>query len=300
MYWPLEPAIPSDQNPPFNTYYLEGCRPAGDPTMVWGTEIRTSALDEFIQERNRTGRVLVSTAHALIKAVGIALREHPKLRRRVIRRRVYQFRESSILLSMQHAREKRAEVLLVRDVDQLTLTEIAEKIWDAHRSAAQGCFKYDGESRFMRRMPGPVRRLVLGFNFWAINSLNLPAVEFTERQRCAAAMVNYLSFPGAPPLRSYKPSRFPTDGCLINVTMGPSEDRPVVEDGAVVARTVAPLLVRADHRVCDAVELGRFVELLRSLLLDPARLEPAKGSVSESASEMTETRAMPGAVGVSG
>jgi hypothetical protein len=286
MYWPLESrAIPSDQIPPFNTYYLEACHPVGDATMIWGSEVVTSNLDEFIRDRNRTSPVLISTSHLLIKAVGIALREHPKLRRRIIRRRVYQYRESSILLSMQHGREKRAELLLVKDVDQLSLAEIAERVWDANRSAAQGCYKHDGETRFMRRLPGLIRRFVLAFNFWAINTLNLPATPLTERQRCAAAMVNLLSFPGAPPLRSYKPSRFPTDNCLINVTMGPAEERPVVESGNVVVRPVAPLLVRADHRVCDAVELGRFVAMLRTLLLDPAKLEKEKTFSPEPAAE---------------
>jgi hypothetical protein len=79
-------------------------------------------------------------------------------------------------------------------------------------------------------------------------------------------MINYLGQRGAPPMRFFKASRFPNDTATLNVTMGPSH-----ADGE--SEPVAPLFVRADHRVVDAYQLGRFVATLRGFLADPATLD---------------------------
>lgn len=76
-------------------------------------------------------------------------------------------------------------------------------------------------------------------------------------------------------MRSFKPSRFPSDCWTLNVTMGPTERRPVAIGENVVIRPVAPLFVRADHRVVDAYDLGKFVATLRTLLSDPRQMDGA-------------------------
>jgi hypothetical protein len=86
-------------------------------------------------------------------------------------------------------------------------------------------------------------------------------------------LVNYLGFPGAPPMRMYKPSKFPDETSLLSVTLGRIEERPAVREGSVVVRRMAPLFVRADHRVTDAYVLGRFVASLQEALTNPASLE---------------------------
>jgi pyruvate/2-oxoglutarate dehydrogenase complex dihydrolipoamide acyltransferase (E2) component len=64
--------------------------------------------------------------------------------------------------------------------------------------------------------------------------------------------------------------------------MGPAEYRPVAtEEGTVESRLVAPLVVRADHRLVDAYELGIFTQTVRELLQNPAELQSATAAMGD-------------------
>ena len=64
--------------------------------------------------------------------------------------------------------------------------------------------------------------------------------------------------------------------------MGRVEKRPVVRDGQVVAGEVAPLFVRADHRIASAYQLAQFAESIRKLLMNPQVMEAAKSESGKS------------------
>ncbi|MFC7248671.1 2-oxo acid dehydrogenase subunit E2 [Halomicroarcula sp. GCM10025324] len=54
--------------------------------------------------------------------------------------------------------------------------------------------------------------------------------------------------------------------------VGALKERPVVEDGEVVARPTLPLSLAIDHRVVDGADAARFVNTLKTYLADPTRL----------------------------
>jgi len=54
--------------------------------------------------------------------------------------------------------------------------------------------------------------------------------------------------------------------------VGALKERPVAEDGEVVARPTLPLSLAIDHRVIDGADAARFVNTLESYLADPTRL----------------------------
>jgi hypothetical protein len=85
-------------------------------------------------------------------------------------------------------------------------------------------------------------------------------------------MVNDLSFPGAPPMRVYKPTRFPDKSDSFNLTLGPVESKVVTRSGQFVSVNVMPIFLRADHRLVDAQQVGRFLALIRDFLSNPERL----------------------------
>ena len=88
-----------------------------------------------------------------------------------------------------------------------------------------------------------------------------------------SALVNILSFPGgAPPMLSFKPSTLPINAAALSVTMGAPEWRPAVVDGQVVAQRMAPLFVRADHRLVHSHEIAEFLNTLCAYLTQPQRL----------------------------
>jgi pyruvate dehydrogenase E2 component (dihydrolipoamide acetyltransferase) len=54
--------------------------------------------------------------------------------------------------------------------------------------------------------------------------------------------------------------------------MGRIQEKPVIREGAVVARSLLPLTLAFDHRVADGADAARFVGRVVQLLSDPDRL----------------------------
>lgn len=50
------------------------------------------------------------------------------------------------------------------------------------------------------------------------------------------------------------------------------EERPVVENGAVVIRPMMYVALSYDHRIIDGAESVQFLVMVKELLEDPARL----------------------------
>ncbi len=65
----------------------------------------------------------------------------------------------------------------------------------------------------------------------------------------------------------------PSPSDTLNLTLGPAESKVVARGDGFVATSVMPLFVRADPRVVDAYQLGRFVAMVRDLLNHPERLD---------------------------
>ena len=222
---------------------------------------------------------MVSTAHVLVRAVAEALTRHPKLNRRVIWRRAYPYRGVHITMPMLETRTGEVRVIFLPNADQMTLTEIGKAIWEKARDVA---VRASAEQRAALDPAGRKNRwqhwFWLRWTHWMsplgffISRLHrLPSVVLKEI--CGSgAFVNHLGFPGAPPMISFKPSILPTNSFSVSVTLGPAEQKPVVEDGQVVIRTIAPLFVRVDHRLVNGYQTAEFINTLRALLHDPTGL----------------------------
>jgi hypothetical protein len=256
--------------------------------MVWGTTVETDSLDEFLKaQRQRTG-VILSAAHVLVRAVAVSLSRHPKVNCRVIGRRVYRYDGVNIVMPMLQTRSGEVETIFLHRVERMSLSDIAQRFWSeardrATRAAAStrnelhdGAFK-KFVARLSRNLSLRWVHRMAWFGFAVANRLRAPTVfPFQQELNGANAFVNYMGFPGAPPMVALKPSSLPMNSFSITVTMGRAEPRPVVVDGAVVIRKQAPLFVRTDHRMVNAFEAAAFINTLRSHLNDPAMLVEAE------------------------
>lgn len=274
MKWPLlGRALPDRKLPHYNRFYLHA-PPATqlDSTMVWGTDIEIDALQTFLREQNRNGRVLITAAHALIRATALALVEFPAMNVRVVGRRIYAFRDVNIRLAFAHRRNGDIDVLIIPGANLKSLEQIATEVWQRLLQAGRG---EGGRERYLtavRRIPGFWFRQLLRLYSFLDRHLPLPTMGNLDAVRGGCATVNDLSFPGAPPMRSYKPTRFPDQSDSLHLTLGPAESKVVSRADHFAAISVMPLFVRADHRLADAHEFGRFVAAVRNLLIHPERL----------------------------
>ena len=274
MHWPVQRTPVSNADVPFfNLQYLHGCETPADPTMVWGSEVDVENLENYVRARNADSQILLSPAHVLLQAVGRALAMHIDLNRRVIGRRVYEFSRVNILTSLYSKQRRDVDVVVIKDADLIALDEIARVLWKASYEAMRDASPMARDKRRLRRLPGWLLGRLLRTYLWLDRHVRLPIWGRIDRLRSGPVLVNYLSFHGIPPLLAYKPAVFPTGSWMLNVTMGPAQQKPVVQDGQIVVRPMAPLFVRADHRTADAYLLGQFVSSLRNLLADPAQME---------------------------
>jgi hypothetical protein len=260
---------PLEEMPLWNYYYLNLCRPQRDPTIVWGTEVDCSGLQSFLKDLNSHSSTLVTPAHVLVAATGRALRQHPHFNRRILKRRIWSYKDVNIVMPFRP--KSGLDVMFFANVDRKSIADIATESWrNAHGAAdSDEGVPHPIYMRFPRRLQG----LLQPFHVWLVNRVNLNARSSNTRQRAASTMVNYFGHRGMAPLRSFKPSRLPYESISLTVTMGAIEQRPVAMRGQVVIRPIAPIYVRADHRIVDAHQIGAFAETLRQLLGDPAKLD---------------------------
>lgn len=275
--WPLvsEP-VPDERLSLWNFYYLHTCPAPCDPTMVWGSDVDCTGLQAYLRRVNAESDVLVTPAHVLVAATARALAAHPQFNRRVLKRRVWDYRRVNIVMPFQKKTTVGVDVTMFEDADRKSVTGIATEAWRTAQAAVRGGSGV-AEPVYMR-FPRRLQAMLLPFHVWLVNSVNRPVRETNKRQRSASALVNYLGGKEMAPMRSYKPSRLPYDIAMTTVTMGAIEPRPAAVAGAVVVRPVAPLFVRADHRLVDAHEVGRFVETVRRLVANPALIDGSGGN----------------------
>jgi len=282
MEWPVHsPPIADAATSLWQLYYLGACPTPSDPTMIWGTDVDMTGLEQYLQRANAESPVLISPAHLLLRAVALAMRRHPEFNRRVIAGRVYRYREINLLLSLYDPRAREVELLLLEEVDQRPLTDLSRTLWQAHQEVSRGEHIPFGRRTYYDFFPRWLRRRLVPLHFWLFNRFNWPLTSFWRREHRSAMLINYLAHRGAAPLRMYKPSRFPNDATPFSVTLGGTELRPAVVDGQVVPRPIAPLFIRGDHRIVDAHDLGLFAGTLRRFLANPASMDAELAAPSQ-------------------
>lgn len=282
MEWPLvsKPISPG-KIPFYNLHYLYAGGHRSDPTMVWGTDVDAEALEAHVRRKNESSAAVVSVAHVLLQAVGRAIARHPELNRRVVGHRIYDFREVNIRMLTYNKRTGEVDVVLIKNADSIGLERIAQLMWRNQWKALRGTSLDHLDKQTLRRWPHALLRWGIKGYFWLDRNFRLPKTGKIDRVSSAPVLVNYFGFPGGPPLRSYKPSNHPDESSHLSVTMARIEPRPVVRGNEVVVRLVAPLFVRADHRLADAYRLAQFVNTLTTLLSAPGTMEPGEATLEQ-------------------
>ena len=275
MKWPLSHRPISDRKLSlYNQFYLYASKASHvDHTIVWGTEIDADSLHVFLRERNRDGKMLIMPVHALIRATALALEQFPELNVRLVGRRIYAFRDVHIRMAFLHRRSHEIDLMVIGPEFLKSLEKIALSVWDHLLQAGRGKLARDRDLARLRKFSGFwMQRIFRAYEFLD-RHFSLPILGRLDVTRNSCVTVNDLSFSGAPPLRSYKPSRFPSQSDSFNLTIGAVKKKVVERNGQFVSVNVIPLFVRADHRVVDAYQLGRFIGVVRDLLNNPERLD---------------------------
>ncbi len=286
MYWATKgSAVPLSELGWINSTYLGMSTPDSDPMLVWGTTVDTDVMESFLADQRSQAGLMLTPMHVMVAAVAKALVQHPEFNRRVVGKRVYQYRAVNMVVPILNTRSGEVDSKTFYDAETLSLRNIAERFWEEAQAKARGAAKARSEAT---AAPTLARRLNSVWQFLRLNWLHRTSrigMFFGNRLRLptmfrwqaplnhSGAFVNYLGFKGAAPLVAHKVAALPLNSYSVLVTMGASQPTAVVEDGEIVIRNRAHLFVRTDHRMVNGNQTGVFVETLRQLIANPAQLE---------------------------
>jgi hypothetical protein len=215
----------------------------------------------------------VTLFHLVVRAVGMAIAEFPRLNRFVAGSRLYQRRGIWISFSAKQRLERDAPLFTAKlpfDASE-PLDALVDRVHAAvgagrsgHESAS------DREVRMFLRLPAPVLRLgvrvVRRLDAWGL----LPATHSSGDPLYASAFVANLGSVG---LDAAYHHLFEYGTIPIFVTIGRLHHAPVVRpDGSVGSREVFTLRYTYDERIEDGFYAARALERLQDLLEEPDAL----------------------------
>ncbi len=249
--------------------------------MVWGSNVDMTGMRAFLTEKNATAKAFLTPTAILARAVGLALAQHPAANCRLLGTRIYQFSQQNVVLPV--TTKSGPRLALLRQVDEHSYEHIAAELLREITSEITHSTEVSFGQRVALRLPPFLRGIGVRTLLWLANHIRLQMCPITEHLGGAPVIINHFGFRGAPPMIGYKPSRFGSRSLLLNITLGPVAQQPVVVDNTIVIRPVSGLFVRADHRTMDGRQLSDFVATIIQILEDPATFDvTTKDTLSKS------------------
>lgn len=269
-----------DGSPVPNVHPVRRIMPFVMPTkngafVLFEQEIATAPLIAFLADVNR-GRAVgrhVTMFHCVLRAIGVALTEFPRLNRYVAGSRLYARNAIWLAFSAKQRLEKDAPLFTAK-VDFRAgepLEAFVDRVLDVLGEGRSGKeTAADREIKTFLRLPGPVLRLAVKLQR-VLDGWNLyPASLLRDDPLYASAFVANLGSVG---LDAAFHHLYEYGSIPIFTTMGRIQRVPIVfENGSVGSREVFKLRYTYDERVEDGFYAARALERLAACLGDPATL----------------------------
>jgi len=248
-----------------------------DAYVLFEQQIDTTAPKRLLARLNadRPDDTRVTLFHCVLRALGIALTEFPRLNRFIVGGRVYDRRGVFLSFSAKRRLDRDAPVFsskLAFDARE-SLVAMSERLHAELRRGRRGETASDREIRTLLPLPGPVLRALV----WVQRRLDawnlLPERLLADDPLYASAFVANLGSLG---LDAAYHHLFEYGTIPIFITMGRVHRAPVVhDDGSVGSREIFVLRYTYDERIQDGFYAARALERLAEILGDPEQLSGA-------------------------
>ena len=243
--------------------------------VLFEHDIPTAPLVTFLAgvNRDRPRERAVTTFHCVLRAIGIALTEFPRLNRYVAGSRLYARKAVWIAFSAKQRLERDAPLFTAKvDVrPDEPIGAFVDRVLGVLGEGRSGKeTPADREIKTFLRLPGPVLRAAVKLQR-VLDGWNLyPSSLLVDDPLYASAFVANLGSVGLDAAfhHLYEYGNIP-----IFATMGRIHKAPVVyENGSVGSREVFRMRYTYDERVEDGFYAARALERLAACLADPATL----------------------------
>lgn len=224
------------------------------PKVTFLSEVDLTEIETIRAQAVVRGEPKPSYTAFVVKALALALREHPYANRRVCRSlwpplfgpRLQRFNQIDVTVAIERQvpkAEMAAFVDVIRNADQLSIAAINDKLRELAESDAETNLQWREYSTLVTRFPTWLAALLV--------RLPLYFPSLWVKYRGGAAMI---SSPGKYGVDTIFANWWST----INVSFGAVKKRPVVHQDVIVARTTFILTVNFDVRVMAGAQAAMF------------------------------------------
>jgi hypothetical protein len=242
--------------------------------------IPTEPLRALLERLNadRPAERRITLFHCVLRAIGVAIGEYPRLNRFVVGSRLYDRRGIWLAFSAKQRMEKDAPIFTAKiQFDPAeTLPAMVDRLLATLREGRSGKeTATDREIKGFLKLPAPVLRVAVKLQRWLDGWNLLPASLVKDDPLYASAFIANLGSVG---LDAAFHHLYEYGSIPIFITMGRVHREPVVaDDGTISSREVFVMRYTYDERVEDGFYAARALERLQACLADPTVLSPSAG-----------------------
>jgi pyruvate/2-oxoglutarate dehydrogenase complex dihydrolipoamide acyltransferase (E2) component len=246
-------------------------RAPSDPTVYGVLEVDMRRSLEYLAALNAiSGGAKVTPTHLVVKAIAKALAETPGSNGMIARRRVWL--RDSIDIYCQVATDGGRDLsgVKIRHVDRKSPAEVAEELTSSAASVREGRDPgSEATKKSLGRMPdfllGPILRLT-GFLTFDLQ-LDLSSFGIAYDQFGGAMVSNVGGFG----LQSGLAPLVPVSRSPIVLLVGEVTERPLAENGAVIAAPLMTIGATFDHRLIDGYQGSMMARIVIDAVRDPEK-----------------------------
>jgi hypothetical protein len=241
-----------------------------DAIVYFDSYVRAEKLLAYIAEARK--RFAVDVTHCLVGAVGVALRENPRMNRFVVGRRLYQRRERTVTFSAKRKRlDRDAKLAAVKIVlgpgeteDFKTLCgRISAQIGEERSDRPT---YLDKELGLLTSLPRAILVRGVRLFFWADYHNLLPRSFIDNDAMFTSVFVANL---GSLDMEPGYHHLYEWGNCPVFLTAGRIGERPAVVNGQLTVEKSLHLRWSYDERIDDGLNARFGIEAVRRVLEDP-------------------------------
>ncbi|MBU0935193.1 MAG: 2-oxo acid dehydrogenase subunit E2 [Spirochaetes bacterium] len=261
-----------------------------DATIYYEQEVDVTETLPFIKEFNREfikERQILTLFDVVICAVVRAIALRPRVNRFISGRRYWQRNEISCnFVAKKELTDDGQEVNVKIAFDPaLTLANGARLIKQRIRAATEDSgIENEAVVETLAKLPDFLLRLLIGgMNWLDSKNLMLPSLIESDPMWCSVFLTNVGSFGLDAPYHHL----FERGNCPIFLAVGKVRKQAVLQDdGSLTQRKILVLRYSYDERVAEGVYMGRTLDLVRTLIENPAGLVQPPELSAETVAEL--------------
>ncbi len=236
-----------------------------DSRIFGSVELDVTELEAFVLKKRREG-LRITVMHPILLLIARGVRtEVPEMNCYVRRGRLVHREHINITVSVLVEGGTQISSVTVPDADRLSLSQLAEVLLERVRNSRQGNEEKASDSKgLLVRLPWPLRSWLVRLAKWISVDLGIaiPALGLSPDAFGSFILSNI----GSIGLDVGYAALMPLSNVSCVITMGSVQSKPVVLDNQIVPRRILTINAVFDHRVADAVHVGKMFKYLKAIV----------------------------------